>query len=470
MVVYELPATREAGALRALTLGSCRVRNPLFVLRDQGLLRIRGEGPTPTHTAEEAAQSLALFMGEMDIPDFLDPYVFETPTRPEFDRLGQLIAEEIDVFLLEVSDYRQFSFRGVKLNQNFVTRHLVKPRRGALLDWYREISRGEAAREETIEAARAKLRAAGFTDEGPIVDLLRHVQLTTCDPSATAATIGDLARRLGGQWVIVGPFAIPGNDSDLMGRRRALARDLADAAAAAGALFYDPTKLLVEYGATTALADEGVNVYEYAETFYPRLGRALLAQVRSVGPAASGRRGAQLALAGPAPARARPPASALTVWMEAKARLARSGLRRVARRMRSRPGELDAVTATDSPLATSPSMRPKRGRRGGRPPDADASRGFRATLVPAPGVAAIPHLEAFLPECDRLVRAAAPAPRLRQRRRLGFQADRPLRPPPRRQARLALSGAGGRLPALGRPGRGRRAADQPDRRRPRRLL
>ncbi len=40
-----------------------------------------------------------------------------------------------------------------------------------------------------------------------------------------------------------------------------------------------------------------------------------------------------------------------------------------------------------------------------------ATRGakYRATVVPAPGVAAIPHLEAFLPECARLVRAATPS-------------------------------------------------------------
>jgi capsular polysaccharide export protein len=31
-----------------------------------------------------------------------------------------------------------------------------------------------------------------------------------------------------------------------------------------------------------------------------------------------------------------------------------------------------------------------------------------ATLVPAPGVGKIPHLEAFLPECGRLVRRARP--------------------------------------------------------------
>lgn len=37
-----------------------------------------------------------------------------------------------------------------------------------------------------------------------------------------------------------------------------------------------------------------------------------------------------------------------------------------------------------------------------------AGTGFRATLVPAPGVAAIPNLEAFLPECARLVRSATP--------------------------------------------------------------
>jgi len=47
------------------------------------------------------------------------------------------------------------------------------------------------------------------------------------------------------------------------------------------------------------------------------------------------------------------------------------------------------------------------------PPDDFSARPalprFAATLIPAPGVAALPHLESFLPECDRLVRSLRPS-------------------------------------------------------------
>lgn len=59
MVIFELPASREWGDPRAMSLGSCRVKNPLLVLRDRGHLRISAEGPMPTHTAAEALQGLA---------------------------------------------------------------------------------------------------------------------------------------------------------------------------------------------------------------------------------------------------------------------------------------------------------------------------------------------------------------------------------------------------------------------------
>lgn len=332
MVVCELPATREGPALRALVLGSCRVRNPMFTLRNQGLLRIQAELPTPTHTAEEAMQALTIVMGDTDTPAFLDPYIFESPSRPNFDRVRDYMNRGIDVFMLEVSDFRQFSFQGICLNQNFVTRHLVQPYRGALLEWYRQISWERPGREETVDRAIANLQAAGYPYEGEIVDLLRHVRLEPTPEEQIRHTLVALSSRMGGRWVIVGPFAIPGDEGAVMTRRRGFNAVLAEAARSAGALFFDPSQLLVEYGPATALAGGGADVYEYSEAFYPTLGRALVSQMKTVG-SRSDRAGFRAAGQSAGEAMTEIGRSAAAMWLEAKARRTRSRARRLVRRV-----------------------------------------------------------------------------------------------------------------------------------------
>jgi hypothetical protein len=318
MVVFELPATREGGALRAVSLGSCRVRNPLFVLRERGALRILAEGPTPTHTAEEAAQSLSVFTGQMVIPEALCKFVFEYDHRPAMAGLARALSQPTDVFILEISDDKQFSYRGILLNQNFVSRHFVQPHRGALLEWYREISRGRPAEEATVETALGKLHDGGFAHDETMADLLRGITLARRDGAAIAATLETLGRTMGGRWVIVGLFAVPGDDSEVMRRRRLFNEALAKAAVQCGATFYDPSQLIVEHGKDAVLAG-GVSIYEYDEAFYPTLGKALVGQIRAVGPPpapAVAPTGAALPAPIALPEMAR---SSWAIWLEAKA-------------------------------------------------------------------------------------------------------------------------------------------------------
>ena len=68
--IFELPATREGGALRAVALGSCRVKNPMLVLRDQGRSARRRRCPdTDSYRGGGGPVSLAFFMGERAIPE-----------------------------------------------------------------------------------------------------------------------------------------------------------------------------------------------------------------------------------------------------------------------------------------------------------------------------------------------------------------------------------------------------------------
>jgi len=333
MVIFELPARGDGGDLRAMSLGSCRVKNPLFVLRDRGDLRISAEGPMPTHTAAEALQSLAVVLGENYITDMLKPYIYEGDYPPSFEHLAHTIRQGVDVFVIEISDDKQFSYRGICLNQNFVSRNLVQAHRGALLDWYREICRGRPAEETSVLAALEKLSDGGFPHDEPMADLLRGIKLERSSGGDIAKTLAVLTDKMGGRWVVVGPFATPGDNGDIMQRRRAFNDALRDGAARCGAFFYDPSELLLAYGKERALAGNGADIYEYAETFYPTVGDTLVKLVRAVGP----RRGRQtdlLAAIPPVPA-AFPNLrrASWVIWLEAKARTVTRKIRRPGRRL-----------------------------------------------------------------------------------------------------------------------------------------
>ena len=340
MVVFELPATREGGALRVVALGSCRVKNPMFVLRDQGDLRVIAEGPTPTHTAEEAAQSLAFFMGERALPEDLNQFIFEYDHRPSQARLGRALHQRADVYVLEISDDKQFSYRDVCLNQNFVSRHFVQPHRGALLDWYREIARNKQAEEDCVQAALGKLRDGGFRHDEAMANLLRGIRLDRCNGSQVRATIDTLREKFGGEWIIVGPFTVPGDRGAVMSRRREFNKALKAIAARCDVAFFNPTQLIRAHGKDGVLAG-GVSIYEYEETFYPTIGNALIREMRALArtentAALAPNAGTPLAPLG-LPEIAR---SAFTMKMEAKTASFASRVRRWTRKVGRSVGKL----------------------------------------------------------------------------------------------------------------------------------
>lgn len=285
MIIFELPAEPAGRALRASSLGSCRVRNPIITLRDRGDLTLLAEGPAPTHTAAEALQTLEIVLGERDVPDSLSPYIFETEQTPAMNRLECWLREGLDVFVLEVSQDKQFSYGDIYLNQNFVARNLVQAQRGALLDWYRQICRGQLADEPCVQAALDRLRDAGLRHDDGMADLLRRVRLDRHSGEAMIQSLGALMSKAGGRWVVIGPFVVPGHDGAIMRERRDLNGKLEAAAAHCGATFFDPSQLITDYGQATVLAGDGADIYEYSEAFYPLLGEMLARLVRDTRPA-----------------------------------------------------------------------------------------------------------------------------------------------------------------------------------------
>lgn len=285
MITFDLPGLGGHAPVRGACLGSCRVRAPLFVLRDRGELRIRAEGPTPTHTAAEAFQSLRVIRGEQVIPDLLKPYVYESEPGDSTRRLARDLRAGIDCFILEISDEKQFWLGDICLNQNFVARHLVQRHRGMLLDWYREVSRGNPAKEETIQATLGRLRESGHPDPAGILELLRGVRIERRGVEETKTNVEAMVSANGRNWLLVGLFATD-DESDVMNRRRILNASVRHAAESCGALFFDPTAFIAQFGRTRVLGADGANIYEYDESFNSKVGETLIKLLRSLPPRA----------------------------------------------------------------------------------------------------------------------------------------------------------------------------------------
>jgi hypothetical protein len=300
MMVYEIPDA--GGAIRAASLGSCRTRDPLMVLEGQGALRVCGAGLEFLHGAPEALQALQVVRGERVIPEHLSPYVYDRPRPPPSGHLRRLLGEGMDVVLLEISDDKQIWCDGVALQQNFVSRNLVQAHRGALLAWYRQISRGQVPDEQVVETALEAISLAGREPAPHLPNLLRNARLERLEAEEIAAVLTEMMKIAPGRWIVIGPFLAPSRFDKVMADRRGLAAKLAQAAQTTGARYWDATDLVAGFGVEQALEGGGANIYEFTAGFRPIVGAALLDLIRAEAPA---ERRPRRALPGPPPPRKR---------------------------------------------------------------------------------------------------------------------------------------------------------------------
>jgi len=276
VIIFDIPGKGGRGGLRVGSLGSCRIRNPLTPLANRDDLRSTAGGLEATHTAAEALQTLEFILGERVIPAQFNRYIFNKDETPAIDRLQMALHNKIDVFLLEVADFQQFSSDGVLLQQSFVGTKLVGAYGSALLPWFRQVCRNGQSDEATVTKAIEQLAAKGYEPDAALEALLRSMKLSRHSTEDVKRDLSAMMAKMGGRWVVVGPLVVPGVDSDIMSDRRELVEQLKVATLACGAAFYDPSALIEQYGRSRVLDDNGANIYEWAEEFYPTVGETLV--------------------------------------------------------------------------------------------------------------------------------------------------------------------------------------------------
>ena len=277
MIIVDLPAPGPRGGLRVGAIGSCRLVNPFIALTHRGDVRIPAEGLEATHTAAEALQAIEVVRGERVIPAHLNRYIFNQDEAPAVDRLQLGLRGGVDVFLLEVAEARQFIQDGVCLQQNFVGTNLVGAYGAALLPWFRRLCKGVATDDATVVKALKRLTDRGYAPDETLEKLLRTINLERVAAADVKRDLAAMMAKMGGRWVVVGPCVVAGVGGDIMNDRREVREELRDAAEACGAVFYDPSRLIDDHGRATVLAENGADIYEWSEDFYPTVGETLVA-------------------------------------------------------------------------------------------------------------------------------------------------------------------------------------------------
>lgn len=276
MLVFDIKL--QGGSVqRVAVIGSCRVRNPLLKLREAGSHDLKWivSKPPLTHSFNEARQIVRYVNREIQIPDDIAPYIFETPRTPNLEGYPEDVLSTVDTFIVEMCDLKQVQFRDFYFQNNYFARNFVRKHASQLLSWYRNFSRGIAISDDVVAQSVAALQAAGVAVTGTTEAILRDTRIYSPD----AAIISDDAKKLcfdrKKRWIFFSHFSDPEDDSTVMVERRRLANAIEGAAKEIGAEFFDPSRLIQHYGRHNVLRGNGADIYEYAYEFFPVLGHIM---------------------------------------------------------------------------------------------------------------------------------------------------------------------------------------------------
>ena len=276
MVIFETPSKQDNGGPRIAVFGSCRLRHPVSRLHDDGDIRICNWGLKEVHSILEVKQSLDFVRGARTIDDRLSDYVFETPYVPDVSALASSLRDGVDVFLIEVSDSKQFCFDDVIFQQNFFARQFVRRHGELMLPWFRSMTRGQAPDEAVVAEILSRLPAEVDERDALAGDILRRMRLTRSGEEEVLDTLKAMIASVGGRWIVFGAVTMENAPQAMMRDRRTLNENLKSACEQTGALFYDPAELIAEHGKETVMDAGGANLYEWSPAFYPTVGRKLL--------------------------------------------------------------------------------------------------------------------------------------------------------------------------------------------------
>ena len=250
-------------------IGSCRGHHPLPIQVERGVMRSGWLDGFVTHTSGEALQNLEFNLGKRELAPELMPFVNSRPEASLGVKGSSARIGRVPRWIMEISSARSIKCGNAHFQQNFFARNFVRKFGPPLMPWWRAVSLGRKVTEDIVATAMAGLGASGVASEPWMEAILRNATLAEDTPEQVYENLAAIKAHLPNAEtiMIVSHFVVEDDASSTTAMRRTLNEQLRDICRQFGFLFFDPTVLVSRYGRETALADDGVNIYEYSRPF-----------------------------------------------------------------------------------------------------------------------------------------------------------------------------------------------------------
>ncbi|MFV3126360.1 hypothetical protein [Niveispirillum sp. KHB5.9] len=287
---YRLVQTKEE-VLGIWSFSGCTVHNPVYELEKLGMAwapaRRTGHDSTPySHTAAEHLQLLRFLRGEQAIPAAVQPLcnITFTPRPGGYE----LAVSELDVVLAEICSDVEMVFRGTVLNRLRVVDALVSVAGVAAKSGDERDKRWHTAAQRWYydgflkmkpgfaEHAQTMLELMPYQGENDALlrDILREAAPRRISKESMVADLMELRKLLGV------PLGVLTHTQYYMPDGRAIAwppklhDELREICQENGLLLMNPSELVEQYGAETALKED---LSHWRDDFMPVIGRAVYA-------------------------------------------------------------------------------------------------------------------------------------------------------------------------------------------------
>lgn len=289
MRIYDIPKgfVGLEAQLRICIHGSCRVYDPFEALAADGkLIKACANDAFVSYTLGEAQQTFRYCLGEEEFPPDLAPFFIDEPTRlGPWQPVYRRTLNDVDAFIVEVSELRELSYRGICFQIQVFLRNFVAKYGAALVPWFGALSTGKHISEELVQEALARLPDISADEHERVRSILSEARLETVDVAAIANGIDRIRFNPAARWLFVSHFTVPGMPGALMDDRRSLAEILRQATEPRGVAFFDPTELVARHGREQVLANTGRDIYHYDPRFHEQVAEVLLERVQVGGSA-----------------------------------------------------------------------------------------------------------------------------------------------------------------------------------------
>jgi len=281
-------SSRPAHRLRVLSLGSCRVHEPLAAAHGLGTIdyqnrRFARGRPVYLHDVQEAIQFVRLVRGETVMPVDLRPFAYESGLRP--DHGMALALQQAECVVVEACTDKHYEAAGWTLNINEIHRQLVVPGGRPAEDWWQTIDAGQRPSTRLVESVEAELQSRWRTRRrfgAGHRRVLRELVFRYQAMAEIARGLDRLQGLLARPMLVVPHVAVRQPDGCFLAERLQHVAKTCQAASTLGLPMLDPRQFIDRHGQSRVLADGGSDFHHYAADYVPVVGCEIVRALREI--------------------------------------------------------------------------------------------------------------------------------------------------------------------------------------------